>query len=548
MTQPPVDVVAVLRDFDNNPVRAGHSLRTALRSNRGALLGALADEGVFNSQQEGLRFALNLLLGSDVAIYAIATPSVTSFVQALRLTRYLLELDGNFIATLVTALLIRDDLADPACALRVLDLVSECASHLANWRPLLQVHADGDNAVKARCAALLARRRFGDESGLEEFRKSKPRIRANIVQNFWHGDQDKANAILETALQDADNRVAGNACLALYNCGDTRALIRLAEMLESPDPRNKITAAWVIGRCRDARFASGLRRALRSDLPPLRKHALASLARLEPVQAPAPGAPVSSDDLDLCFVSAPQAAPDAGYELWLHVARQEGELVTHLRPADFFVWASGEFLLDYSVRQTAQTPAAALRIVYPAGHALLEGAFAASLAKKPAEQCWAIGSYGRAPAKPSPAVDSRFEADGAALASLLESGPVVSADPMDGIKKVLIPESVLAEQHLVLLLDGSAIAVEPVRLLCEERKIRFHCWRLTSNTDENDPAAVFRTEEQSAAVWPRFVAAIAARYTLHAGRCPHAVAVRNATVKPARFSARVNLLKGGQNA
>ena len=560
MIQTPTDALTVLRDFEDNPTRAGRELRSAFRTDGSAFLAALLNETVFAGNDRGFRFAIDLLVSSDMVIPAIATPSSTTFVQALRLTRYMLETDGNFLNTLLTALMTRQDLADPACTVRVLDLVSECATHLANWRSLVRIHSDGDAEIKARCAALLARYRFRDEAGIERFRRSDPRIRANIIQTLWGVSQDEANAILEVAVQDEDNRVAGNACLALYNSGDTRALVHLAEMLGDPEPRKRITAAWVIGQCRDGRFASRLLEALRGDLPALRKRSITSLAKLEAIPAAAASAP-SDGDPDLCFVSSPANPPDSGFEIWLHVAGPGGEPVPHLRPVDFFVWsgaqpprAGEEFLFDYTVEESARTSAAAVRIVYPAGSERFERALAASLAQKPAEQCWAMSSYGKA-VKSAPATDIRFEADKTALASLLENGAALSSDPMEAVKKALAPESALDEQHLIILLDGSAVEPESLRALCEAQKNRLHCWHLTQNAGT---AVIFRTEEQSAAIWPRFIASITARYTLRTSGIPAAVALRNATVKPARFSPRAELLmvtrsvtdklKGGPNA
>ncbi len=546
MMQTAADTLTVLREFDENPVRAGRELRSALRTDCSAFLAALFNETVFAGNDRGFRFAIDLLVSSDMVIPAIATPSVTSFVEALRLTRYMLGIDSNFLNALLTGLMTRQDLADPACTLRVLDLVSECATQLANWRSLIRIHADGDDEIKARCAALLARYRFRDEAGIERFRRSEPRIRANIIQTLWGVSQDQANAILEVAVQDEDNRVAGNACLALYNSGDPRALVHLAEMLSSPEPKKRITAAWVIGECRDGRFASRLLEALRSDLPALRKRSITSLAKLEAI--PAAGATPNSSGLDLCFVSEPATPLRSGFELWLHVTNPNGEPAAHLRPVDFFVWsgaqparASEEFLLDYTVEESAQTSAAAVRIVYPAGSEGFERALAASLVQKPAEQSWAVSAYGNAPAESAPATEARFETDATVLAALLESGPVLSADPMEGVNKVLAPESAFDEQHLVLLLDGSSFDPESARALCETKKTRLHCWHLIQTTQNTGPAAVVRTEEQSAANWPRFMAALTARYTLRTSVLPAAVALRNSGVKPARFSSRTEL-------
>lgn len=552
MIQTADDALTLLREFEENPVRAGRELRSVMRTDSSAFLTALLSETVFSGNDRGFRFAIDLLVSSDMIIPAIATPSTTSFVQALRLTRYMLETDGNFLNTLLTALMTRQELADPACTVRVLDLVGECATQLANWRSLIRIHSDGDAEIKARCAALLARYRFRDEAGIERFRRSEPRIRANIIQTLWGVPQDQANAILEVAIQDEDNRVAGNACLALYNSGDTRALVHLVEMLGSPEPRKKITAAWVIGECRDGRFAGRLLEALRSDLPGLRKRSVTSLAKLEAIPQAASSAPrANPSDRDLCFVSALANPVEAGLELWLHVANPGGETVPYLRPVDFFVWSGvrpsrpgDEFLLDYTVEESAPAPAAAVRIVYPAGSESFERALAASLTQKPPEQCWAVSSYGKGVAKSSPASDSRFETDAAALTALFESGPARSADLMEAVNKALSPESTLDEQHLVLLLDDSSLDPEQVRSLCEAKKTRLHLWHLVQNAD---PADIVRTEQQAAAIWPRFVASVSSRYILRTSVIPAAVALRDASVKPARFSSRADLLMPTRN-
>lgn len=203
--------------------------------------------------------------------------------------------------------------------------------------------------------------------------------------------------------------------------------------------------------------------------------------------------------------------------------------------------------MEYSVEESVQTSDAAVGIVYPAGCELLRSALRDSLANKPAGQSWALNSYGSVPVRTETVAPPKFEADGDALASLLNAGPAASADAAEAVKNVLGAESKL-ERHLVLILDGSGSEPESLTAICEEKQIRLHCWRLRPDTGGKDLPGFVRDEAQLALVWPRFVASLRARYILRAGRTPTAVAIRSAGTKRARYSGRADLRKGGPNA
>jgi hypothetical protein len=554
------DPLSALREFDGNTARADRDVRVALHSDCAGFLGALLDECAFRDDDPGFQFALGILLKTNALAPAIATPSITSFAQAWRLTRCILELNHNFINVLLTALLTRHDMTGPACALRVLDLVGEFPAHPLNWRSLMRIHEDGDKATKMKCVTLLARLRFADSAGIASFKRSEPRVRANIIEALWGVEREETSACLELAIDDEDNRVAGNACLALYNTGDARALARLAEMLRSPEPSRRITAAWVIGQCRDGRFAGRLLEGLRGELPALRRNSIASLARIEPVPTSWPTARAPDrEDIGLYFVSAPPG-PGAGeripggsnpFELWLYVTGQGGGFAPHLRPVDFFVWAGTELLLEYSVEELRRTDDAAVAIVYPAGSPLFESALRDSLANKPPGQSWAFNTYGTSQSQTEDSAVPRFEPDTHALTALLDSGPPSGGDMAGVVNRVLSAEWNVPERHLVLISEAPGTEADAWAAACEEKEIRYHGWRLGENADASgSPGAgvIGRDEEQWALVWPHFVASLGSRYTLRTRQMPTAVAIRNTGTRPARFSGRIDLMKGGRNA
>jgi hypothetical protein len=102
--------------------------------------------------------------------------------------------------------------------------------------------------------------------------------------------------------------------------------------------------------------------------------------------------------------------------------------------------------------------------------------------------------------------------------------------------------------------DGSATVPESLGPLCREKKIRLHCWKTRPVTDAAESPCVVRDERETAAIWPRFIASLRARYTLRAGGsvvqrrgAPTAVALRHPDEKPIRFRGRAVLLRGDRN-
>jgi hypothetical protein len=548
------DPLTELREFDRNAARADRYVRGALHANCGAFLDALLNERAFNNDDPAFRFAIGILYKSNALAPALATPANTSMAQSVRLTRCMLELDNNFLNVLLTALLTRHDMGGSGCALRVLELVSEFPDYPVNWRSLIRIHADGDKATRNKCVTLLAQVRFGDSGAIESFKRSDPRVRANIIEALWGIEREKANACLELAINDEDNRVAGNACLALYNAGDSRALARLSEMLESEDPKHRMTAAWVIGQCGDGRFAGQLLKALRDKLPAVRKNSIASLARIEAVPAStAIPRTANACEVELCFVTAPLAVHGSdGFELWLDATAPGGEFAAHLRPVDFFVWAGAELLLEYSVEESVHTGDVAVGIVYPAGSEPLEKALKDSLAKKPAGHGWALSTYGASRKKIEVSALPLFESSIDTLTALLDSGPALSGGAAEAVNKLLQAESGFSERHMLLILDGPGsepgLSPETLGAVCQEKQIRLHCWRLWQGDAASAWSGLFVDEKRSASLWPRFISSLSARYTLRTRRAPTAVALRKAGTKPVRFSGCIDLIKGDQNA
>ncbi len=511
-------VASILHGFNFHPVRAGRELRDALQRDPPAFLSDLLKAGSETSPR-GYRYAIILLVNNDILIPAITSPETTTFPQALRLTRGMLAIDGNFINSLVGALLLRRDLKAPARTLRGLELIAECAESLRNWKALARIHREGDNQVRARCASLIARRCFTTESGLHRFRASTPRIRANIVETLVEGGQNEADHLLSHALRDEDSRVAANACLALYAAGDTRALLRLKEMLASPDPSTRISAAWILGRCRDGRFISYLLEASGSEISSLSHHAAESLAKMEfipPHGSPSLSAAVGESRLEVVSMSL---QTDNDFELWLHPTGADRQFLMLIRPVDFIVWTDNGYLFDYSIEERYNDEPSFVSVVFPAESEALRAAFTASQSEKPATQIWNFVQYSVLPGR-----------------NLLDAAtPLLKIEP--GI----------TDHHIVMIVDRNGIpgGVEHFESACALHGIRTHYWYLDLTPKQSGRTGIVLGEEEAAQHWPRFAASLQARYILRAANAPTAVSIRRTSAgKTAFFGCAVEMTGG----
>ncbi len=469
--------VAAIRDFQRNPLRAGRELRDALHADHSRFLAALLSEPDIEIGNRGFRYAMILLLHNDVLIPSIANPALTTAEQAVRLTRYMLKMDCNFINAMLSALLMRPLLTrSPACTLRVLDIVGEFVDSLGNWRSITRIHQEGDVQIRMKCARLIAQYRFEDPAGLERFCCADPRVRANIIEILWSVDKSRAGALLEAAARDSSNRVAGNAWLALYEDGNARSLSRLAVMLEARDIKQRVTAAWVMGQSRDGRFAEYLLAASRTDIPDLKRTAIASLAKLDPISEECSSGAVGECGPQVILVSAPL---DDEFELWLQVKGANGEFQPSIRPVDFFLWSNDGAILDYSLEEMSRVHSVATGVVYPAVADTLVMAFLESIAAQPPGHRWAFHCYGDRPQN-HPAATPAYEANREDLTGILEAGPPWVLNAAQAVRNVLILDPKLPERHLVLILDaGWPVAdIDKLHALCREKDVRLHCWQL----------------------------------------------------------------------
>ncbi|HTP88838.1 MAG TPA: HEAT repeat domain-containing protein [Bryobacteraceae bacterium] len=131
---------------------------------------------------------------------------------------------------------------------RILQIINrdEQAMALVPW---LRNLVDGDNVRLASKAAMILCRLTRNPMVVERFlRAEDPRVRANAVEGLWgYAHLSRARILLREAAEDKHHRVAANALVELYRCGETFVRAKIEQLARHPDPLFRAAIAWAIG-------------------------------------------------------------------------------------------------------------------------------------------------------------------------------------------------------------------------------------------------------------------------------------------------------------
>ncbi len=528
------ELIATFARFTHDPSRMGKAMRDALRGDQKVFLDAVLGVPSPSVSDRGIRYALTLLRGGDLAVKAVADPAVSTLHQSRALTRCMLALDAAFLSQLVERTFVNQGIQNVASALRVLDLVAEYPEDVANWRIIGRLCENADLRVRSKSAALMARFRYNEDTAASRFDDGEARVRAGIVEALWNGDHAKGTRLMERALDDTDNRVAGNACLALYEAGDSRALTRIASLMDSGQPPFQLTAAWVMGRTSDIRFTPHLTTAASAGSQDLRKAATKALTALNPMRD------VPAWHLQPLLASI--VVQREKCEVWTRVVSERGEFVRGVSSLDFFLYSSDRPILDYSVSEVTAGTAVAIRIVFPASSPALAVALLQQAQRKPRSDRWAVSAYGPSVATHRQLLESEFIQDPAAVTALFRVGAPSTRSAARSIRSLLrLPDQPMPE-HLILFLSGpDAVDLDlaALRAECMERDVQLHCWRSpdVAGKSSGEPYPVV-DEADFAAAWNNLAQSFHARYSIQIDprHLPVQLTLRDTASTPPTFS------------
>lgn len=282
----------LVRNFDADPSNSRKRIRDLLaRDPEGFYASSLAVLKAADNSR-GVQYVVSLLLANGMLLKALCDPQVSRH-EALTIGRAAVQADPMSDVTLAR------DLADPAtgsakaepaCLARAMDILSEIADAARIIPPLMRMMRHPNARLRSKAVKMIGRGNRSTKWVSGRLNDPDPRVRANAVESLWGVDTPESRALLNAAVKDNDNRVAGNAMLGLYYLGEPSVLAEIVKMAAHESARFRSSAAWVMGETGDSRFTEALRHLIAEPEVTVRKRAFAALVRIKAAQGHPPSA------------------------------------------------------------------------------------------------------------------------------------------------------------------------------------------------------------------------------------------------------------------
>lgn len=231
----------------------------------------------------GLRYLVSWLLDTGVLVEILARRLDVN--EGERLLRALLRIEP-FVEVRLLRWLMKERDSDRLKSLggsieQVVMLIDRVSPGNRLLPLAVQLLRLDDQRIRSKSALMLAQRNGRAEWALRE---SDPRVRANAVEALWGKDSPRIRHLLREYARDSNNRVAGNALLALYRLHEAGAYEKIVGMSRDPREAHRATAAWMMGQSGDVRFLEALKELAKDPDERVRANAEASIVKVTPVE------------------------------------------------------------------------------------------------------------------------------------------------------------------------------------------------------------------------------------------------------------------------
>lgn len=297
---------ALVNDFGNSPLTNGRRMRELIQFDSAEFRRSAVTLLRGEADRRGYRYLLTLLWTHDLLLPILSDESIpidralfAAQVAAdvdpqlhIRITRYL-------IATTLEQQTIKE--TEATRLLRILGSINDSVSLQPFVRQML-LHPSA--RIRSKLSLLIGRSQSGNKSLATLLSDPDARVRANAIEALWHNQNPQICTLVRAALDDANNRVVGNALLGLYFAGDTLAIHTAIKLTAHPEPLFRATAAWAMGETGDPRFLARLGRMLADSVGPLRKAVFRAIGLIKKAAAArAAGPPLRISILDVVTVA-----------------------------------------------------------------------------------------------------------------------------------------------------------------------------------------------------------------------------------------------------
>jgi hypothetical protein len=321
----------------------------------------------------GVQYLVTLLLTKDLMLKAISDPALFSLEEATHLAQTLIRVEPLLDIKMARSLI---DVTDPnskhelderaasAQGTRVLEILSAISDGTRILPVLSQLLRNPNAWVRSKAALMMGRSNKNHRWVSQQLEQSDPRVRANAIESLWGVDSEGSRLVFWSALADPDNRVVGNALIALYRLREAACIPLIVDLLKHKSTNVRITGIWVMGESLDQRFSGLLARSFLDPIASVRSAAFRSVAKLKREAAKFSTGPVIevdvsdftySDDQIRVVVAAWTETPEKG----------SVSPVSGLKATQFILYENSEVVTSYEVEEHSQAESHAVAIAVP---------------------------------------------------------------------------------------------------------------------------------------------------------------------------------------
>lgn len=198
------------------------------------------------------------------------------------------ERDPALPAQLANRLIEESPWLSASQALTLLDILVAAVGLGRIRTALIKLLSSPDACLASKAALLLAQGNASAHWLERQLQHPDPRVRANVIEAHWDQHSAEFRRLFQMATRDPNNRVVGNALVALYRSGDVDAREALLQLAQHREPRFRATAAWAMGETEDDFFLNQLHQMAEQESGPPRLQALRALQRIRRAAAKRP--------------------------------------------------------------------------------------------------------------------------------------------------------------------------------------------------------------------------------------------------------------------
>ena len=417
--------------FDREPSYSRSLIREMLEADPQAFLqraiGVLRDR----PESRGTQFVVTLLVANNLLVPLLCDSSLTR-EQAVALARGALRVDSMADMTLAKAL-IGSDHQEPGDPARLMDILEAVSDGKRILPALLRLLRHDDPHIRSKAVLLIGRGSPGVRWVERRLADQDARVRANAIESMWGMNSPDARRLLQKAMEDPNNRVAGNAIFGLYLLGDTSTIPELMKISESEMPLWRSTACWVMGETGDPRFLTVTADRLGDPDAMVRRRAYWALSRIKAAAAKV----AQTDEWRVAARFRQDERRGRNRHVRLAVASTDAKEVPPVLPTQFLLCEEGHPVHVYQVVEREVPPSLSVAFVFPRSPGQIESPWIAgalrALQWRRNSDLWALVSYlaetGGQDAAPASADETVFCATADAIRASFLHPPAASICP-----------------------------------------------------------------------------------------------------------------------